>query len=457
MSSKKIVLHITTHLGGGVGSVVTRYLKEAKKSSSFEHRLASLDSINEHAKVKLQELEMVYLDSVSKEYAKLFEQIKTADILFIHWWNHPLMYQFMVQYALSKSRVILWSHISGLYAPSNFTLPLFHYADRVVFTTPISFEAKEVGLLPAKVREKLSVIWSSSGLEHLKDVEHKEHEDFIIGYIGTVDYAKMHKDFLNIVAQVQIPKSRFVVCGGDDEEKIAKEAQHRGLQSIEFMGKVDNVAEYLQSFDIFIYPLSPYHFGTCDQILAEAMAAGVVPVVFDNPMELSMVEHEQTGLIATTKEAFVEAIKLLYEDKIVRKTLCENAKKRALQKFSFEFMFQEWESLLHQSMQIEPTPKCWSGKYSGEKVTGFELFLESTGIYAKEFETLLLDDDYASRQKAFAKIQEELFSMQTWQSNSKGTLKQYRRFFAEDTQLLALENFIDSMQNYNEKDNNEHT
>ena len=52
MKERRIkILHITPHLGGGVGRVVLNYLTKTKNDPLFEHQLACLDYANDYAKI----------------------------------------------------------------------------------------------------------------------------------------------------------------------------------------------------------------------------------------------------------------------------------------------------------------------------------------------------------------------------------------------------------------------
>lgn len=421
------VLHVTSHFGGGVGRVLLNYLELAKNKSIFEHDIASLDYININAKNTLSSLKIYYLDNISKNYQMLIDNIPKYDIILIHWWNHPLMYEFLVKYSLPKCRAIFWSHISGLYAPSNFTEPLFKYADKFIFTTPISYSSEVFKTLSNIEKEKISVIWSTAGVDHTKNIVQKKHNGFNVGYLGTVDYSKLHNDFLDMSNKINIDNITFLVCGGEDEKNIEQEAINKKIHSkFKFLGKVNNIKPYLEIFDIFGYPLSSKHFGTCDQVLAEAMGCGIVPVVFNNPMEKSMVENNITGLIVNSQSEYIQAIELLHKDIKLRKKLSENAKKYALNSFSLNNMFNEWESCYKECLEIDPSEKCWKGKYQGALVSGFEIFYESLEKdYQKKFESFLHNSNSTNNNTVLKKI----LNTNAWKSKTKGTLNHYLHFF----------------------------
>lgn len=82
----------------------------------------------------------------------------------------------------------------------------------------------------------------------------------------------------------------------------------------------------LQSLDtdVFAYPLNPNHYGTAEQVLQEAMAAGIVPLVMNNPAEKFLVKHNKTGLISENIEDFNKNLTILFENPELRKQLSKN-------------------------------------------------------------------------------------------------------------------------------------
>ena len=423
---KKNILHITPHLGGGVGSVLLNYLAFVQKDKSQVHSVATLDYANENSLQKSQETGFVLFSDMHKDVSGLLRLIIDADIVLIHFWNHPLLYDFLVRNELPVSRTIFWSHISGFTAPNVFTDKVLQYPDRFVFTTPLSKDAKEVVAL--KDKSHLRTVWSTGGVEHIKDIQPKAHQGFNIGYIGTVDYSKMHPDFIKICAKIDIPEAKFIVCGAGNYSAIQKQAQELGvLDKIEFKGQVADIKEYLEIFDVFGYPLNPSHYGTCDQVLQEAMASGVVPVVLDNPMENYMLQEGNIGVVAKNEQEYVCAIKKLYKEPQLRQELANKAKEYAISKYCVENLAKEWDEIFDEVMQLPKTAKKWN--IANEEVTAKDVFIESLGHFGEFFES-----ESAENNKKF----KELVKLPNWQSNTKGTPHQYCNFFKDDQGLAKI-------------------
>jgi glycosyltransferase involved in cell wall biosynthesis len=426
---KNTVLHITPHLGGGVGRVLLNYFLKTKDDPYFAHKIACLDYANQEATDALKNIGLELSDKMSFQKEKLLGDIAEADIVIIHWWNHPLLYDFLVREQLPPCRLIIWSHNSGFYPPGVFTDKILNYPDLFVFTTPASFKTKEVKNLSGKQEKNLRVVWSTAGVEYVRSVEPKKHAGFNIGYIGTVDYAKIHSNFLKICNKINIPDVKFIVCGGPSEKEFREETKKMGIaEKFDFTGQVARITEYLSIFDIFGYPLSPYHYGTCDQSLAESMAAGVVPVVLQNRMEKYMVKDGITGIVAKSEKDYIKAIQKLYKNKKLRDSLSKNARLHALDFFSADKMVREWEVIFKEISLIPKASKKWNINKKNSEISAKDVFLESLGAYGKIF----------ADEKKIIKLGES----HIWKANTRGTVHHYNYFFPNDETISLWSNLM---------------
>ena len=429
------IIHITPHLGGGVGKVILNYLAKVKNDPSFKHKVICLDYANQKAVDSAKNICLGLSDKMSGQGKRLSEMIAKADIVLVHWWNHPLLYDFLVRMHLPPCRLIIWSHIAGFSPPNNFTNKIIEYPDLFVFTTPVSFETEEVKNLFDKQKKILRVVWSTGGIKHVKNVKPKAHKGFNVGYIGTVDYAKLHPNFLDICNKVNIPDVKFIVCGGQNEKEIKKEAEKMGIaEKFNFTGPVSDITKYLSTFDIFGYPLAPYHYGTCDQTLQESMAAGVVPVVLANPMESYMVKDGVTGIVAKDKDEYARALKDLYRDSEGRNFLSKDAKKYALETFSLGKMVNEWDKIFNEALTFPKTIKKWEIDKGSSEITAKDVFLEALGGYGKDF-IFYCNAKTAKEKKIAIKKIKKLAESVNWQSETRSTAHHYHYFFPDDKYL----------------------
>lgn len=102
----------------------------------------------------------------------------------------------------------------------------------------------------------------------------------LIGHVGALDDSHKGQSTLIDVARIAAdrrPDWHFLLCGdGPDEDRFR--AEIGDLQNIELMGWVDNVGDFLASFDLFVYPSLHEALGS---ILLDAMSLGL-PIVASN-------------------------------------------------------------------------------------------------------------------------------------------------------------------------------
>jgi L-malate glycosyltransferase len=434
--AKYTILHITPHLGGGVGRVLLNYLEKVKTNPDFRHKVLSLEYANNKAILASRTTGFTLMDKMSSNPDGIIAAIAEADIVLIHWWNHPLLYAFLVREILPPCRIIFWSHISGFHAPYVFSKPALYYPDLFVFTSPISLEAPEVKKLQETQRKILRVIWSTGGIEHVTSVQPKLHSGFKVGYIGTVDYGKMHPDFLRMSIAIKIPDVQFVVCGGPSEKQVRAESMRYGMgQRFIFTGQVEDITSYLSEFDVFGYPLAPYHYGTCEQSLCESMAAGVPPVVLANKTECCIVDDGITGIVAANEKEYIMAVEKLYHEPELRQRLSCNARETAKRRFSIEQMVDQWEKVFNEALSLSKTARQWSGNYKGQAASAAQIFLESLGEYAEEFLCSLNAQSERDKKAAQDGIRKIYASSHLWRAKTRGTPHHYHYFFPEDNFL----------------------
>jgi glycosyltransferase involved in cell wall biosynthesis len=430
------ILHITPHLGGGVGTVVLNWLKkENEVNKSSQHKIACLEE-NKNSMQEFLDLGMSIHDGLYFNRSLLMEWVSQADIVLMHWWNHPTLFDIIVNSEFPACRLIIWNHVSALNPPYILSNKIVEFGDRFIFTSPVSYEAEETIALPDPLKEKLGVVWSSCGTEIFKGFQRQEHDGFNVGMTGTVDYGKLHPDFIKMCANINIPDVRFIVCSGDSQEQVKKDAIKLNVADrFSFNGRVPSIMPYLAIYDVFGYPLQPKHLGTCEQAIGEAMMAGVVPVVLNNPAERYIIENEVTGIIANSPDDYCRAIEYLYHHPETRKRLAQNAISAAREKYSLRRKIKAWGKIFDEILSHDKKTRVWDKR---KFKTGSEIFIESLAKYGKIFKEYIHSKeqhDDANLKRSKDAIIKLFKSNSQWYSNNKGGVKQYLRIFPDDFYL----------------------
>ncbi len=409
--------------------MILSYLRSVKDNKDYNHEIICLDYANPRALLTTKEICVPLKDKMHEKRHELFGLIREADICLMHWWNHPLLWDFIVREELPPCRLILWSHVLGNEPPHIVSTNIIEYCDKFVFTSPLSLELNDIKNIPLILKDKLSYIWSTSGIRHFSSIELKAHEGFIVGYIGTVGYHKLHPNFLKMCSMIDLPNIKFIVCGGPEENKIKKEAEKLGIgEKFVFTGPIENASEYLSTFDVFGYPLQPKHYGTCEQALCESMAAGIPPVVLNNPTESYIVTNLHDGIVANDEESYIKAILFLFDNPSYRKMLSKNAKETAKKRFSIENMAFQWEKTFNNVLKLPKTPKKWPSIFKESTKSSYMVFIESLGKYRTPFITYIDSGNKFEIELLFR-------SSPIWKSRTQGTPSHYYSFFREDNYL----------------------
>lgn len=292
------VLHITPHLGGGVGKAHAAIQGATDPAVGRAYYLLEEPRDRRYADLVEQAGGRLHHAGQGVSLAELIED---ADIVQIEWWNHPRLYHLLATAELPPMRSLFWAHVSGLFAPY---IPsgLIAAAGRFVFTSPCSLQAPEIATLSDTVRARLGVVGSGFGFEdeRIADAVPASETSAAIAYLGTVDFVKMHPAFFDIVDAVDNADIHVSVWGGFDVqgEPARRARAMRHPERVRLEGQTADPCAALQAAGIFFYPLREDHYGTAENALIEAMSLGLVPVVLANPAEKAIVTDGVNGVVA---------------------------------------------------------------------------------------------------------------------------------------------------------------
>ncbi|HVZ53385.1 MAG TPA: glycosyltransferase [Pseudolabrys sp.] len=317
------ILHITPHLGGGVGKAhaalrsalpdeidQTFVLLEAPRDKRYADALVSAGA------------RVVVADSL--DY--VMRLAHKADIVQFEFWNHPRLFECLARCPFPAMRSVFWSHVSGLHKP--FIPPgLIDEAMRFVFTTEASRASPSLALVSHEARSGIGVVNSGFGFDAAGVPPRARGTKPAIAYLGTVDFVKMHPGFFDAIDKLAGDNIRVSVWGAADPagEVIARARAMRRPERIVFRGQTTEPARALSEADIFFYPLRHDHYGTAENALIEAMSLGLVPVVLGNAAERAIVRDGETGFIARSIDEAASLLEMLLVSPGLRATLSRKA------------------------------------------------------------------------------------------------------------------------------------
>lgn len=315
------ILHVTAHLGGGAGKAISGIALQGQRQFGDAHRILLLQEPEKSGYVQACRDGGVETAIWSGDKS----QLNWADVIVISWWNHPTMARFLYGLPPLSTPMILWSHVNGCHYPY---LPflLAEQFDEVLFTSPFSLENPTwTERERLQIRERAQIVYGMGQFsveQFVPKGDYANGKDFVIGYAGTLNYGKLHPEFVAYcqAACETIPAARFVMAG-DRDPNLERDIQSAGLADrFSFLGFVSDVPALMRSFDVFGYLLNPTHYGTTENVLLEAMACGVPVVVRRQNVEQYIVP-EDAGCLVEDARQYGEALSQLYRDPTLRERL----------------------------------------------------------------------------------------------------------------------------------------
>lgn len=373
------ILHITTHMGGGAGKAIAGLLSHCARQKDIEQKLLVLETPEKPKYV--QSLEQDRLEIIMGESYDLNFLAEWADVIVVSWWDHPLMSRLFMDLSEIKCRLALWTHINGCsypYLPFVFA----NLPDMLFVTTRFTLDNPLWSMTEREEVRKKSQLISGMGDFAPKDITPKKdyqvHGKFTVGYVGTLNYAKLHKEYL-VWCQAainKIPNIHFLIVG-DQEENLRNEVCEMGLSNyFSFTGYVDNVYEQYHQMDVMGYLLNEDNYGTTENVILEAMAVGLPVITCKNAPESYILQDDFNGYLVNKPEEYAECLGRLYCSRELRQRIGTTARDYVIQNYSITDTTDKFQDSLYHMMLLPPT------KHDFKRVMGttvFEWFKTFTG------------------------------------------------------------------------------
>lgn len=317
------VLHVTPHLGGGVGKAhaALRGVLPAEVEQTFV-LLEEPHDRRHVSEIETGGARVIVADNLTQ----IAILAGDANIVQFEFWNHPRLFECLARCSFPAMRSVFWSHISGLHNP---LIPpgLMEAATRFVFTTQASRNIASIALLSQSAQSKLAVINSGFGFQRRKPPAPARDRTPTIVYLGTADFVKMHPGFFDVIDGLVGNDISASVWGAVDLSGpvVARARAMRRPERVIFRGETAEPVTALSGADIFFYPLQPNHYGTAENALIEAMSLGLVPVVLNNAAEMAIIEHGENGFIASSIEEAIAILQMLLSSPDVLVRVSRNA------------------------------------------------------------------------------------------------------------------------------------
>lgn len=394
------VLHVTPHLGGGVGRVLSQVAAyHQQHATGVSERFLCLEAAQKphYAEAITAAGGSVLFPADAPDFA---EHLAWADVVQLEWWHHPAMAGWLAAAPPFTCRLAIWAHSSGLHYPA-FPEGLTALPHVFMATTAAS---------PAGV-----AVPSSGGFDDIPLRPHPAMGAPRYGYLGSLNGAKLHPRLMEFIAAA--PDGFHLHAYGEP----VTDTPLRPSPRVTHHGYTSRPAEALAAMDVLVYLLNPLHYGTTENALLEAMAAGVVPIVMDHPVETAIVTHGVTGMVVHSPAQFAQAIAYLQQNPEARSRMALAAAADIRARFPLAETVRGLMTHYRRTMQ-QPPRLFHFGPLLG--ASPFEWFASGLGAYAPLFAAGAEESGRVARQQL-------PFLYET----NKSSVAHFHRHFPNDARL----------------------
>lgn len=356
----KNILHIIQALsGGGAARELLNLATILNVENGYKHKIISLQNASAKGIELAAQRNIELIDSPDTNRIRL--EIENADIVQVHWWNCYEIMHFLTQ-SWPECRMLMRYHVAGDVAPHQITENHLKMGDFNILSKEPNPVLKNFS--KSWLDKRYKKVLHGTDFSRLSMPEKKIHDTFNIGYIGTVNFVKMHPEFITISDNINIPNAKFTVCGTVEEAVLPAQINATGNpQKFELTGYVEDISSYIAEMDVFGYPLCPDTYASTDLVLQEVMFAGIPAVVFPYGGLTQTVKHNENGLVVNNAKEYAEAIEFLYKNPDERKRLGDNAREFVLKNLGIENTSQNYRSIYKQLLTEPKRNHKWGKDY----------------------------------------------------------------------------------------------
>lgn len=440
------LLHITVHMGGGVGRAISEIV--TNKKDGYQHEIICLEEPkNEQFIFKCIQSGVLIVWELTLD--KIISKIKNSDIIILHWWHHPVMIHIIIKLSMVKSRVVIWSHINGCFYPW-ISYEFLRMHDTIFVTSKFTLENKEwESWQRNELRQKAYLVYGMGSLDQItRKKSYKEEEKIRIGFTGTFSQSKVNSSYVAACEQIisEVPNVEFQIFGSvDPKDNLYCEIEKKKLMLyFNFRGYLTEVTSELHNLDIFGYPLNPEHFGTTENAIIEAMAAGLPVVLLDQNTEKYIVKNGYNGLLVKNMNTYVQSVVFLTKHYRFREYLGKNARNDAIRYYNSKNNLKQFYYGIESAKVCIPKIINYSGYFG---INPHEWFLKGMNKSWREIFLIALD---TAEKGDLVLLKKFLIQHPILKEKTKSSVTHFADYFTDSSVLQKWKKYIELV---NEEEN----
>lgn len=230
-------------------------------------------------------------------------------------------------------------------------------ATKIVVVSDAAKDALVHAGIPAK---KISVVRNGLNPEDWPMRDNKrESGKFQIGYVGELSPRKGLDWLPSILQAIEKKHGENYHCTivgealSDPEFGVRIRRELKAwidLGKVEFVGRQENISEWMQKFDVVLVPSRQDPFPT---VIMEANFSGAPVIARPKGGIPEMIQDGESGYLCDSKDGFIEKLTHLIEDRAALEAMSRQAREFALQEFTIKRMSEKFRSIYEEIIQTQ--------------------------------------------------------------------------------------------------------
>ncbi|MBY4726702.1 MULTISPECIES: glycosyltransferase [Burkholderia] len=357
MTQQKIV-HIAEAFGGGVLSMLTHLANHAAATGvdvTVLHSIRS-ETPTDFSTLFLPGVKLVYVDMAREVSVKqdlrsvraLVRHLRDCKPTAIHLHSSKagVLGRIAARIATPNAKVLYSPHGLSFLRRDVSRMKQYAYLsfERIaahIGGTIVACSGSELAEIRGKVRAKSTVL-VENGVDVAEIPPRRMRDDrkVVIGMSGRASYQKNHHAFVRLADMLHDTDVEFLWIGGNAAE--IPDPGQRG--AVVCSGWIPRARALALTSELDIYVQTSRWEGM-PVALIEAQVAGIPAVVTDVVGNRDVVIHGVTGYVASNAAEMAAYLTTLRDDRQLREQMGAAARKRAIQRFSMNAIFRQWNAL----------------------------------------------------------------------------------------------------------------
>ena len=254
------IFHISPHFGGGILPSVLGIVEAIEA----RHTLIQLDqTLNKEIIEKLKFHQLI--PELLTNDSSLFNSV--PDFIIFHFWETEILNRIkVIKHKQFRAPIILLHHQTFDYGSSKLSKIQNNFSALV-----------QSGFIKDKLQDNWFLVPTCKSFMP-SPIEVPPRTSKVL-YIGTLSYKKIDQNFLNIANKVCDIGFEIDVYGQKNSSSFHSDLKNINNPKLRYLGFAENSYSLMLKYSYLLYPLRKKHYGTTENVLLEAMNAGVIPFI----------------------------------------------------------------------------------------------------------------------------------------------------------------------------------